>query len=141
MNSLKVSDFMQRQPLSLTADMSVAAAVEKLLKSSQIGAPVVDDKGQVVGWVSEQDVLASLLESSYYCEQVANVNDVMRTEVLAMKAEDTIIELAQKMLDVRPKMYPVTDEEGHLIGLITRRDVLKAMDKQQQTCYANAANI
>lgn len=141
MNSLKVSDFMQRQPLTLTADMSVAAAVEKLLKSTQIGAPVVDNTGQVIGWVSEQDVLASLLESSYYCEQVANVHDVMRTEVLAMKAEDTIIELAQKMLDVRPKMYPVTDANGLLVGLITRRDVLKAMDKQQQTCYPNAANI
>jgi len=36
---------------------------------------------------------------------------------------------------VKPKVYPVIDEHGVVVGIITRRDVLKAMDKQQQSCY------
>ncbi|NQZ51436.1 MAG: CBS domain-containing protein [Moritella sp.] len=141
MNSLKVSDYMQLRPMKLTADMPVATAVDRLLKSGHIGAPVVDDSDTLIGWISEQDCLASLLESSYYCEEVAIVEDLMRSDVLTVRVEDGIIELAQQMLDVKPKVYPVIDEEGLLVGIISRRDVLKAMDKQQQACYKNAANI
>ena len=140
MNSLKVSDYMQLRPIKLTADMPVATAVDRLLKSGHIGAPVVDDSDTLIGWISEQDCLASLLESSYYCEEVAIVEDLMRSDVLTVRVEDGIIELAQQMLDVKPKVYPVIDEEGLLVGIISRRDVLKAMDKQQQACYKNAAN-
>jgi CBS domain-containing protein len=140
MNSLKVSDYMQLQPVKLTVDMPVATAVDKLLKSTHIGAPVVNNHGVLVGWVSEQDCLASLLESSYYCEQVAIVNDVMQQNVLTVKPEDSIIELAQQMLAPKPKVYPVIDGTGLLVGVISRRNVLKAMDKQQQSCYQNVAN-
>ena len=132
MKSLKVSDYMQLRPIKLTADMPVATAVDRLLKSGHIGAPVVDDSDTLIGWISEQDCLASLLESSYYCEEVAIVEDLMRSDVLTVRVEDGIIELAQQMLDVKPKVYPVIDEEGLLVGIISRRDVLKAMDKQQQ---------
>ena len=141
MNSLKVSDYMQLRPIKLTADMPVATAEDRLLKSGHIGAPVVDDSDTLIGWISEQDCLASLLESSYYCEEVAIVEDLMRSDVLTVRVEDGIIELAQQMLDVKPKVYQVIDEEGLLVGIISRRDVLKAMDKQQQACYKNVANI
>lgn len=140
MNSLKVSDYMQLQPVKLTVDMPVATAVDKLLKSTHIGAPVVNDDDVLVGWVSEQDCLASLLESSYYCEQVAIVNDVMQQNVLTVKAEDSIIELAQQMLAPKPKVYPVIDDTGMLVGIISRRNVLAAMDKQLQSCYQSVAN-
>ncbi|MDX2320081.1 MAG: CBS domain-containing protein [Moritella sp.] len=135
MNSLKVSDYMQLRPVKLTAEMPVATAVDKLLKSPHIGAPVVNDNDTLIGWISEQDCLASLLESSYYCEEVAIVADLMRTDVLTVRAEDNIIELAQKMLSAKPKVYPVIDAQGVVVAIITRRDVLKAMDKQQQSCY------
>lgn len=141
MNSLKVSDYMQLQPIKLTADMPVATAVERLLKSGQIGAPVVDDSDTLIGWISEQDCLASLLESSYYCEEVAIVEDLMRKDVLTVLTTDSIIELAQQMLGAKPKVYPVINDEGLLVGIISRRNVLKAMDKQQQFCYQNATHI
>lgn len=132
---------MQLRPIKLTANMPVATAVDKLLKSTHIGAPVVDDTDTLIGWVSEQDCLATLLESSYYCEEVAIVADLMKKDVLTVKARDSIIELAQQMLAAKPKVYPVIDDSGLLVGIISRRDVLKAMDKQQQSCYENAANI
>ncbi|QUM84761.1 MULTISPECIES: CBS domain-containing protein [unclassified Moritella] len=141
MNSLKVSDYMQLRPVKLTADMPVATAVDRLLRSTHIGAPVVNDSDTLIGWISEQDCLASLLESSYYCEEVAIVEDLMRKDVLTVRVTDSIIELAQQMLEAKPKVYPVIDDEGLLVGIISRRNVLKAMDKQQQACYLNAANI
>lgn len=68
------------------------------------------------------------------------MNDVMQQNVLTVKAEDSIIELAQQMLAPKPKVYPVIDDTGMLVGIISRRNVLAAMDKQLQSCYQSVAN-
>ncbi len=134
MKSLVVSEYMQRHPTVLKPDMSIAAAVERLLSVKQIGAPVVDDHGLLVGFASEQDFLRLLLESSYHCELVGKVSDVMRTEVLCCHPNDSMIELAERMTGQKPKIYPVL-EDGKLVGLITRRDVLSAADEHLHACY------
>ncbi|WKE66812.1 CBS domain-containing protein [Gallaecimonas kandeliae] len=134
MESLIIRDHMQRHPLSLHPDMSIATAVEKLLLGEQTGAPVVDSENHLVGFVSEQDFLAKLMESSYHCELVAKVSDVMRADVLTVGPNDSVFELAQQMTGQKPKIYPVV-EEGKLIGIINRRQVLLAMDKHLHECY------
>ncbi|WP_341501271.1 CBS domain-containing protein [Gallaecimonas sp. GXIMD4217] len=134
MKSLVVSDYMQRHPVVLMEDMSIAAAVERLLSVKQIGAPVVDGAGNLVGFASEQDFLRLLLESSYHCELVGKVSDVMRKDVLWCEPDDSVLALAERMTGQKPKIYPVLDE-GKLVGVISRRDVLRAMDSQLHECY------
>lgn len=50
MDSIKIRDHMDRQPVLLRADMSLATAVEKLLENHKMGAAVVDDNGNLVGF-------------------------------------------------------------------------------------------
>ena len=59
----------------------------------------------------------------------------MRTDVLSVKPQDSIIELAQLMIGQKPKIYPVIDDVGKLVGTIARRDVLYAMDVQLHDGY------
>ncbi len=134
MESLKVEKYMNRRPVSFKLDIPVAQAVEKLLKAKQIGGPVVDKSGHVLGWISEQDCLRKMLESSYYCEQVALVEDLMRKEVLTVGPEQSILDLAQQMLGDKPKAYPVI-EDNILIGVITRREILQAIDTHLASCF------
>ena len=75
MQSLIIRDHMQHRPLSLHPEMPIATAVEKLLAGQQTGAPVVDSGNRLVGFVSEQDFLAKLIECSYHCETVAKVSE------------------------------------------------------------------
>ncbi|GAA0346736.1 CBS domain-containing protein [Bowmanella denitrificans] len=138
MESLQVSDYMNRRPVTFAPHMTVAEAVERLLHSRQTGGPVVDAERRLVGFLSEQDCLARMLESSFYREQVARVSDIMRQEVLSIKPYMSIIELAQKMLGEKPKVYPVVDDDGLLMGAITRADVLHAIDIQLQAGYKRA---
>jgi len=134
MDSIKVTDNMDRQPVLLTPEMSLAAAVDALLEKKKLGAPVVDGSGQLVGFLSQQDCMSVMLKSSYHCDLVANVNDCMRTDVLWVSPDDSVLRLAEQMLGPKPKVYPVV-EEGKVIGTINRTDVLSAINKYMQQCY------
>lgn len=135
MESLKVADHMNCRPVKLMADMPVAQAVEALLIGKQSGAPVVDDKNKVVGFLSEQDCLSQMITSSYYREQVCRVKDIMRKEVLSVKGYDSVLALAEMMLKEKPKIYPVIDDNDCLIGSINRAQVLNAIDMQLRDGY------
>ncbi len=133
--SLKVNDYMNRRPVTFTTEMPVAEAVERLLGGRHTGGAVIDIKNKLVGFLSEQDCIEQMIESSYYREQVARVKDIMRTEVLSVKSYDSILEVAQKMLAEKPKIYPVVDDDGYFLGCISRADVLYAIDVQLRDGY------
>lgn len=133
MDSLKVKDYMSARPVTFKADMSLSAALDKLLASNQTGGPVIDNEEHVVGFLSEQDMIQTLLKASYYCQDTNIVSDCMRSEVLTVTPEDTLIELAQSMSGKKPKVYPVT-VDSRLVGIITRRDVLRAIGSSIGEC-------
>lgn len=134
MDSIKIKDHMDRRPILLTADMSLAIAVEKLLESNKSGAPVVDSVGKLVGFLSQQDCLSVMLKSSYHCDMTSTVADCMKSPVLTVAPDDSILELAEQMLGAKPKIYPVLND-GRVIGTINRTNVLKAMNIYMQQCY------
>lgn len=138
MESLQVCDYMSQRPVTFTTEMPVAEAVEKLLHSHQTGGPVVNERKQLVGFLSEQDCLRQMIESSYYREQVARVKDIMVKDVLSVKPYTSVLEVAQKMISEKPKVYPVVDDDGVLKGSISRAQVLNAIDIQLQDGYKNA---
>lgn len=135
MESLQVHDHMNRRPVTFTSNMPVAEAVERLLETKQTGGPVIDSHNKVIGFLSEQDCLIQMIESSYYREQVAHVKDIMRTEVLAIKPYTSVIELAQRMTSEKPKVYPIVDDDGYLLGTINRSALLNAIDLQLRDGY------
>jgi predicted transcriptional regulator len=135
MNLLKVADQMNHHPVTFQADMTLEAAVDKLTDARQLGGPVIDKNRKVIGFLSEQDCLARMLLSSYHDQVSAHVFDVMRTEVLTVKPYTGIIDLAQQMLGAKPKIYPVVDDNGILVGVITRTDVLRAIDQELHSHY------
>lgn len=140
MESLKVGEHMNQRPVTFTIDMPVAEAVERLLLAKQTGGPVIDVQNKVIGFLSEQDCLVQMIESSYYREQVALVKDIMKAEVLSIKPYTSIIELAQQMTTAKPKVYPVVDDDGYLLGTINRTALLHALDLQLHDGYKSPAS-
>jgi CBS domain-containing protein len=134
MESLKVKDYMNRRPVTFDKHMSLSVALDKLLTAKQIGGPVIDDQKRVVGFLSEQDMIHKLLKVGYHCQDTDNVDDCMRPDVLTVSPEDSIIELAEVMSGQKPKIYPVVNN-GQLVGVITRRDVLTAISTQIGACF------
>ncbi|WP_220720089.1 CBS domain-containing protein [Agarivorans litoreus] len=134
MQQLNVRHYMRAQFLSFTEEQSINEASELLTNSHQLGAPVVDAKGTLIGWLSELDCVTQMLQAGYYCDQSALVKDIMRSEVLSVGPDENVLDLAKTMTDNKPKSYPVV-ENGKLLGLIERKAVLAALHQQQQQCF------
>ena len=70
-----------------------------------------------------------MIDSSYYREQICRVEDIMISPVVSVKAYNSVLELAQTMIREKPKVYPVVDDDGYLVGSIDRSAVLVALNK------------
>ncbi|MDO6443248.1 MULTISPECIES: CBS domain-containing protein [unclassified Marinobacter] len=123
MSALKVSDVMSNHIEPVRCGTPLTEVVKALLEHHISGLPVVDANRRLLGFVSEQDCIHSLLVSNYHCEGDPVVDDVMFREPLAISPDMAIVDLAQKLGSGKPKVYPVVDH-GKLIGIVTRTAVL-----------------
>lgn len=125
--NLRVGDFMSTNVLTLRPDMDVLAAMRLLLSRRVSGAPVIDAFGTLVGMLTERDCLETLVISGYHDEREAGrVEEFMSRDVATVAADANVLSLAQRFITVAYRRYPVV-EEGRLVGVISRRDVMRAI--------------
>lgn len=131
MESLKVRDYMDPQPVVITADMNIYEAVALFINQKISGITVVNDKKEVVGMLSELDCLKSTLHCSYMREMCGKVEDFMTKKVDTIGPEDNILELAKVFEEHKRRRFPVV-EEGRLVGQLSCRNLLQAVHKFAQ---------
>jgi CBS domain-containing protein len=125
MRSVKVSDYMSRKLITFAPETSVVEAMGVLLDKRISGAPVVGAGGELVGMLSEVDVLAVVIQDSYYNEDAGIVADYMKSDVDTVDPDSDIYALAERFRQEHRRRYPVV-KNGRLVGQISRRDVLQA---------------
>lgn len=128
-----VREVMQQPAPFVEAGTPLGEVVEKLLQHRLLGLPVVDASRRVIGFVSEQDCIHTILVSSYHCEGWPQVEEVMHREPYTVAPDTLIVDLAQNMGKEKPKLYPVV-EGGKLVGIITRGDVLRCLSTSRSLC-------
>ncbi|RTE87306.1 MULTISPECIES: CBS domain-containing protein [Gammaproteobacteria] len=136
MRSLKVSEYMNRHPITFTSAMPIEDAVHRLLSAQQSGGPVINENREVIGFLSEQDCIMMMLEGAYHQEQSATVADCMTAhEPVTVSDDMAIVDLAQQLGSGKPKLFPVVDEFNRLVGAINRTDILRAIDLHLSDAY------
>jgi len=125
--SCLVKDYMARTLVTFKPDTDVLDAVHELVKHGIAGAPVVDDAGNLVGMLSELDCLKIALQAGYHGDWGGPIADYMSHGVETIDAQMSIIDLAQKFIDTQFRRFPVM-YENRLVGQISRRDVLRALE-------------
>lgn len=136
MHSILVKDYMDRNTCAIPVTSNIKDAVEAMLRGGVIGMPVIDQEKKLVGYISEQDCMKEMLNDTFYCAESPSITKVMSSEVLSVTPDTSILEIAESMLDRRPKNYPVVNE-GKLIGIINRSHVLKALLENNKDCYSH----
>ncbi|WP_327387083.1 MULTISPECIES: CBS domain-containing protein [unclassified Streptomyces] len=140
MKRIKVADLMTDEVVSV-APVTAFKDVAKLLAQYDIsGVPVLDDEDRVVGVVSQTDLLAHT--ASPHSEDLRSeglhssrwngsgtgpptAGDVMSAPAVTVHAEDTVADAARLMTRRSIERLPVVDVEDRLVGIVTRRDLLR----------------
>ena len=107
-------------------DTDVLDAIHELVKHGISGAPVIDDTGNLVGMLSEFDCMKVVLTAGYHGEPGGPVSDLMATDVKTVRAEVSIVDMADIFMNSGLRRYPVING-NRLVGQISRRDVLRAL--------------
>ncbi len=127
LKSIKVSDYMAASLVTFKPDMEMRLAISLLVEKRISGAPVVDDHGNLVGVLSEQDCMKVALSAGYFDDYAGQVKDYMSAKVTTIDADTSILTLAQLFIDSPFRRYPVM-QNNRLVGQISRRDVLRALE-------------
>jgi CBS domain-containing protein len=117
---------MSSQVIVLRPDMDLHRAMQELLSQNISGAPVVDERGAVVGILSEKDCFRAALQASYHKEPAGRVATYMSTRVETIDADTDIIEVIELFLRGPYRRFPVLSDH-RLVGMISRRDALRAI--------------
>lgn len=126
LEKITVSDYMSKRLVTLTPDTNVIDAIKKLLDHKITCAPVIDQRGHLLGMFSEKDGMKVFLESVYNQGMSGKVGDYMTTDTISVDAESSIVDLAEKFHPSSVRSFPVF-QAGEFVGIISRTDVLKAL--------------
>ena len=130
-----VADVMTRSVVTLSPESDLDNAVQTLLKHRISGAPVVDGDGCLVGILSEKDCLKVVVASTFDGLPEGRVRSYMTREVETINASASLYDIVHRFLSRTYRRLPVVDEKGRVIGLVSRRDVLVAIQSIQRNSF------
>lgn len=147
-----VADIMDREPATVSPDDKVRDVIEALQTHDLPGLPVVDETRKVLGIITESDLVISDENADFHLPHFVNIMgaDIFleSTKHFEKRAQKAFASTAAEMMTADPitvgpdepaehagkliserhhNRLPVVDEEGRLLGVVTRVDVLAAL--------------
>ncbi len=127
LHSVNLRDYMLPHPATIRSDAPLNEAMAVIIENRISGLCVVDEVGNLVGILSELDCLRAVLGAVYNKTRIGPVRDYMASDNLIVAHPDEhIVNVAQDMLMNNKRRRPVV-ENGRLVGQITCRQLLKAV--------------
>ncbi|MET7426313.1 CBS domain-containing protein [Dactylosporangium sp. NPDC005555] len=149
MRALLVRDVMSTGVVTVAPDLGYKQIVDLLVEFGVSAVPVVDDRRRVLGVVSEADLLhkvefngaevhARLFERRrrrLAKEKAAgeNAESLMTAPAVIVAATATLTDAARLMEQRNVKRLPVVDDSGNLVGIVSRRDLLRRYLREDAT--------
>jgi CBS domain-containing protein len=118
---MEAKDIMTREVVTVSPSLPVKMLANLLIKNQISGAPVADKKGQIVGLVSETDLIA---------KKGKQVKTIMSNKVVQITEETPVEEIARLMMAHKIRRLPVMRGKS-LVGIVSRADVVGAIARGQ----------
>jgi len=151
---LTAQDIMTRDVITVRQDMSVRELAQLLSDKKISGAPVIDDQGNLIGIVTENDLVdqkkkvhiptvMALFDSFVFLENperlekdlkkmsAATVGDICTGKVITAKTDTPLDELATTMSEKNVHTLPILDQEGNLAGVIGKSDIIRTIAQEK----------
>ena len=108
-------------PVTITGEQTVGDALALMRENKIGGIPVIDQNRMLVGIVTNRDL-------RFQKDMTRRIDEVMTSENLVTITNPEAEDVADVLLRNKIEKLPVVDAEGHLVGLITYKDLTKVQD-------------
>jgi predicted transcriptional regulator len=123
---------MARGLFTVNEGTPIQECVDELLSRGHSGAPVVDADGCAIGVLSEWDCARLLADSIYDRWPEGPVENYTTKELQTIRAEDDVFVAAGRFHQSKCRRLLVVGDDGELLGLVARRDLLRALQALQR---------
>jgi len=127
---MKIEKIMVKNVITMPRDLSAYDAV-KIMNKNKIGCLVVVDNGQIVGILTERDMLERVLEKCKDPKETG-VSEIMTEEVMVGKPDMELVEATRLLFEKKVKKLPIV-EGNRLVGLVTLTDIARAAGHDKET--------
>ncbi len=115
-------DFKHRVLVTVKPKETISSTIQKLAEYDYGSLPVCNDKGELVGIITERDIVRKCFTGGTDCSKF-KVQDVMSKKVAVGSAEDDLDYAINVMKSERIRHLPIVDDRK-VIGMISMRDLL-----------------
>lgn len=107
MNSnLLAKDIMNKNVLTLSEELFIANAIELFIDNAVCGAPVVNMKGQLVGFLSTHDLMVDLWCEDYEINEALKIKDLMSKKSFSIDVNEPFTDIIEKLSIDKDQLYP-----------------------------------
>jgi len=123
MKTTRAADIMTTNVITAGTDMVLTDVIALLLRWHISALPVVDDDNNIVGIVSEIDLVNVTFDGN---ARDTTVEEVMATNLVSFGPDAELAELVQSFSKHHLRRVPIVDR-GKVVGIVSRRDILREM--------------
>ena len=130
-----IESIMTKEVVSVEPSLPIQESLGKM-RADRLSCVVVCDGTLPIGMISERDVVA-IAGSPLSAEQAGlTAGDFMSSPVTTVNATDSLEEVVAEADQAGIRHFPVVDDEGQLVGLVTQSDLLRAYNSQMEALIA-----
>lgn len=117
---LQAKDIMTKKVVTVYEDTKIQDVCKILIKDKLSGVPVVDKKYNLVGFISERDIIVKITLKNFLQKKA---KDLMTKDVLSV-CYDTPTEDVARLFTEKPYRYLPVIKQNKIVGIISRKDVI-----------------
>lgn len=121
----KIENIMTKDVITVNKETTIKETIRIIVENNITGVPVVDDQMQLVGIISEKDIMILMYNVG---SRAGMVKDFMTRKVVCFDQEDSLVEVCDCLLKNHFRRVPiVAGPKKKLVGIITRKNIVQSI--------------
>jgi CBS domain-containing protein len=125
----KIKDIMTKDVITVNKETRIQDAIKIIVENNITGLPVVNNKMQLVGIISEKDVLSLLYNVG---SRTGRVEEFMSRKVVCFDVDDNLVDVCECLVNNHFRRVPIVEgPKKKLVGIITRKNIVQRISECQ----------
>jgi CBS domain-containing protein len=125
----KIKDIMTKDVITVNKETRIQDVIKIIVENNITGLPVVNNKMQLVGIISEKDVLSLLYNVG---SRTGRVEEFMSRKVVCFDVDDNLVDVCECLVNNHFRRVPIVEgPKKKLVGIITTKNIVERISECQ----------